>query len=252
MYLVFTRMPRESYRRQPKSLLSYLCYVFRALINSLVWRRTQFSPTGPLPCQMTKWNHHLFFQIESTEQCTCEVFKPTLRLALLTGRCRPAVVGLQQTFLTDSKSPSFTGFNILTKYSLKDRATGGVSSLINDSYLFSEVHFAGGGCEGNTGQGRHLLQYLSSSVRSRCQDGYDHPNRTTAVSVRVLGDFNGHSPEAKSSVKSKILKSLTPEDNCWRRSSQKWIDVFLNDGSATYFHPAAGSTSALDLSICGP
>ena len=140
MYLVFTRMPRESYRRQPKSLLSYLCYVFRALINSLVWRRTQFSPTGPLPCQMTKWNHHLFFQIESTEQCTCEVFKPTLRLALLTGRYRPAVVGLQQTFLTDSKSPSFTGFNILTKYSLKDRATGGVSLLINDSYLFSEVH----------------------------------------------------------------------------------------------------------------
>ena len=89
---------------------------------------------------MTKWNHHLFFQIESTEQCTCEVFKPTLRLALLTGRYRPAVVGLQQTFLTESKSPSFTGFNILTKYSLKDRATGGVSLLINDSYLFSEVH----------------------------------------------------------------------------------------------------------------
>ena len=26
----------------------------------------------------------------------------------------------------------------------------------------------------------------------------------------------------------------------------------LNDGSATYIHPAIGSTSALDLSICGP
>ena len=26
----------------------------------------------------------------------------------------------------------------------------------------------------------------------------------------------------------------------------------LNDGSATYFHPATGSTSALDFSICGP
>ena len=26
----------------------------------------------------------------------------------------------------------------------------------------------------------------------------------------------------------------------------------LNDGSATYIHPATGSTSALDLSICGP
>ena len=35
MYLVFTRMPGESYRRRLSSLL-YLCYVFRALINSLV------------------------------------------------------------------------------------------------------------------------------------------------------------------------------------------------------------------------
>ena len=36
MYLLFTRMPGESYRRRLSSLLLYLCYVFRALINSLV------------------------------------------------------------------------------------------------------------------------------------------------------------------------------------------------------------------------
>ena len=36
MYLVFRRMPGESYRRRLMSLLLYLCYVFRALINSLV------------------------------------------------------------------------------------------------------------------------------------------------------------------------------------------------------------------------
>ena len=39
MYLVFsvTRMPGEpSYRRRLRSLLLYLCYVFRALIKSLV------------------------------------------------------------------------------------------------------------------------------------------------------------------------------------------------------------------------
>ena len=36
MYLVFTRMPGDSYRRRLRSLLLYLCYVFRALINSLV------------------------------------------------------------------------------------------------------------------------------------------------------------------------------------------------------------------------
>ena len=34
MYLVFTRMPGESYGRRLRSLL-YLCYIFRALVNSL-------------------------------------------------------------------------------------------------------------------------------------------------------------------------------------------------------------------------
>ena len=36
MYLVFTRMPGESYRMRLRSLLFCLCDVFRALINSLV------------------------------------------------------------------------------------------------------------------------------------------------------------------------------------------------------------------------
>ena len=40
MYLVFTCTPGESYHRQLRSLLLYLCYVFWALINSLVcWLR---------------------------------------------------------------------------------------------------------------------------------------------------------------------------------------------------------------------
>ena len=36
VYLVFTRMPGESNSRRLRSLLLYMCYVFRALINSLV------------------------------------------------------------------------------------------------------------------------------------------------------------------------------------------------------------------------
>ena len=36
MYLVFTHMPGESYRRRLRSLLLYLCYLFRVPVNSLV------------------------------------------------------------------------------------------------------------------------------------------------------------------------------------------------------------------------
>ena len=36
MYLIFTRIPGETYRRRLRSL-SYFCYVFWDFINSLVW-----------------------------------------------------------------------------------------------------------------------------------------------------------------------------------------------------------------------
>ena len=41
------------------------------------------------------------------------------------------------------KIPAFSGFNILNKNSLNNKATRGVALLINNSYLFSEVQFAG-------------------------------------------------------------------------------------------------------------
>ena len=36
MYLVFTRMPGETYRKRLRPLLLYLCEVFRATISSVV------------------------------------------------------------------------------------------------------------------------------------------------------------------------------------------------------------------------
>ena len=48
MYLAFTRMPGESYRRWFRSLLLYLCYVFWALINSLVCWSLLLGWTTPL------------------------------------------------------------------------------------------------------------------------------------------------------------------------------------------------------------
>ena len=37
MYLVFTRVQGESYRRRLRSLLLWLCDIFRALISSQLW-----------------------------------------------------------------------------------------------------------------------------------------------------------------------------------------------------------------------
>ena len=61
----------------------------------------------------------------------------------------------------------------------------------------------------------------------------------------LLGDFSGHYPvwgNESYNSRGQMLEDLFSEmDLC-----------ILNDGSSTYIHPATGSTSALDLSICGP
>ena len=157
--------------------------------------------------------------------------------------------GLQETFLSNSKTPSFSGFNILTKNSLNDRATGGVALLINKSYLFSEVQL-------NTPLQAVAARVTLNKVVTFCSiylPPSDHVAKTDLINLIeqlpspfvLLGDFSGHSPvwgnESYNSRGQMLEDFFSEMDLC-----------ILNDGSLTYIHPATGSTSALDLSICGP
>ena len=82
IYLVFTRMPGDSYRRRLRSLLSYLCYVFRALINSLVcWfclvLNKVYSYTGIInSTNNNKYRKHKSNMIMSVLHC-CSVRRQT-------------------------------------------------------------------------------------------------------------------------------------------------------------------------------
>ena len=119
-------------------------------------------------------------------------------LALLSRRYKPAVSVLQETFVTSSKTPSFSGFNILTKNSLNDRATGGVALLINKSYLFSEVLL-------NTPLQAVAARVTLNKVVTFCSIIFLHqitlPRLIWLTQTEqlpspfvLLGDFNGHSP----------------------------------------------------------
>ena len=166
-------------------------------------------------------------------------------LALLSRRYKPTVFGLQETFLTSSKSPSFSGFSILTKNSPNDRATGGVALL----YLFSEVHL-------NTPLQAVAARVTLNKVVTFCSiylPPSDHVAKTDLINLTeqlpspfvLLGNFNGHSPvwgNESYNSRGQMLEDLFSEMEL----------CILNDGSSTYIHPATGSTSALDLSICGP
>ena len=61
VYVPYTRMPRESYRRRLRSSLLYLRDVFRALINSLVcWKRQTRSREARLNNTLNKFSAKCF------------------------------------------------------------------------------------------------------------------------------------------------------------------------------------------------
>ena len=143
-------------------------------------------------------------------------------LALLLRRYKPAVFGLQETFLTISKTPSFSGFNILTKNSLNDRATGGVALLINKSYLFSEVHL-------NTPLQVVAARVTLNKVITFCSvylPPSDHVPKTDLINL--IEQLPSPFFWAISTVtpRSGVSSPITAEEKCWRISSQKWIYAF--------------------------
>ena len=86
MYLVFTRMPGESYRRRLGSLL-YLWYVLRALINSLVCCSRQ--------SQQKVSSKHLYNEIidrhtdkTHTVECPWMTASGKAKTRITAGRCR--------------------------------------------------------------------------------------------------------------------------------------------------------------------
>ena len=61
----------------------------------------------------------------------------------------------------------------------------------------------------------------------------------------ILVDFDGHHKKWNGrdmNPRSRIIEDFLSDENL----------CFLNDDSITYLHPASGSTSSIDLSLCDP
>ena len=78
MYLVFTRMPGESYRRLLRSLLLYLCYVFRVLTPLFVDQT--HTHTLSLSLSHTHIHTHIHIYIHTHTACT-DLFMPLMQMA---------------------------------------------------------------------------------------------------------------------------------------------------------------------------
>ena len=126
--------------------------------------------------------------------------------------------GLQETFLTNSKLPSFSGFNILTKNSLNDKATGGVALLVNKSCLFSEVHL-------NTPLKAVAARVTLNKVITFCSiylPPLDHVAKTDLINlIEQLPSLFFFWVTSAVIPRFGVMSPITTEDKCWRPSSQK-------------------------------
>ena len=143
------------------------------------------------------------------------------------------------------------GFNCihLTSRDIGGRACGGVSVLVRDGIPYSECKLY------TTLQAKAVTisrsktiticslylppsEYLNIVLLSRLIDQLPVP-------FVICGDFNGHSMtwdcDKDSSREDRIDDFITENSIC-----------LLNDGSYTYLHPATGTFTAIDLSLCSP
>ena len=150
----------------------------------------------------------------------------------------------QETLLTNSKLPRFSGFNNLNKKSLNDRAL-----FIENSYLFTEVQL-------NTPLQAVAARVTMSKAVTVCNI-YIPPSVDVSLSdleqliqqlpapFVLVGDFNAHSPlwgDVRQDSRGQMLEKLLDDYNL----------CLLNTGDPTYRHHSHHSFSVPDLSICDP
>ena len=129
------------------------------------------------------------------------------------------------------------------------RACGGVSVLVRDGIPSSE-------CTLNTSLQAKAVTISTSKTITICSL-YLPPSENLNIVLLtrliaqlptpfvICGDFNGHSVtwgcDKNNSRRDRIDDFITENNVC-----------LLNDGSYTYLHPATGTFTAIDLSLCSP
>ena len=169
-------------------------------------------------------------------------------LEYLMSQHNPSVIALQETQTLDHRVYNFKNFKSFTNLNY-NTAAGGTALLINRNTLHSELPL-------NTTieavAARVSLHrtiticniYLPPSRDVSKQEIEDLLEQLPAP-ILLLGDFNAHSPiwgGDRTTPRGRSLEEIFNERNLF----------ILNDDQTTYLHPATGTRSVLDLSVCDP
>ena len=181
----------------------------------------------------------------------CRGLKPNYNeILLLLSLLKPSVFCLQETFLKQEDNINFKGFNLYNYiYTAGQKPSGGSSILVHSSYPQREIKLSTD------------LQAVAVSVSLEKEiticslyippNFTLHPQHLNSLLEQLpspyllVGDFNGHNMLwgcSKNNVRGEIIENfIEANDLC-----------LMNDKSHTYLHPATGTFSSLDLSLCHP
>ena len=181
----------------------------------------------------------------------CRGLKPNYNeILLLLSLLKPSVFCLQETFLKQEDNINFKRFNLYNYiYTAGQKPSGGSSILVHSSYPQRKIKLSTD------------LQAVAVSVSLEKEiticSLYIPPNFTLHSQhlnslleqlpspYLLVGDFNGHNMLwgcSKNNVRGEIIENfIEANDLC-----------LMNDKSHTYLHPATGTFSSLDLSLCHP
>ena len=157
---------------------------------------------------------------------------------------------LQETFLKDTDNITVRGFNLLHKcQKTENRASGGVSILVNENILQSIVPL-------NTNLQAVAVKVTAHKTITLCSvylPPRNHFNFNPKDLQNVIdqlpfpfiqmGDFNGHHTLwgcEDVNNRGQQLEDLVLKNDL----------ILLNDKSHTYFHSASGTFTSIDLTLC--
>ena len=171
-------------------------------------------------------------------------------LSLLISEHKPVAVCLQETFLKDNHTFSLRNHSIYHKSSpAGGRACGGVAILVNNSVPHEPITL-------QTSLQVNAVKLSLNKTITLCSVylppsmplGFDGLHELVAQLPKpflMVGDFNSHNTlwgcEDTNPKGRQLEEFISEHDLC-----------ICNDKSHTYLHPATGSYSALDLTICSP
>lgn len=171
-------------------------------------------------------------------------------LLLLINDYDPAVLCLQETFLKDSDNIALRNYTSYSSFSVNNgRAAGGVSVIVNNNAPHSKINLNSNLQAVAVSITLHRVITFCSIYIPPSSDlsstDLDNLVRQLPSPFIILGDFNGHNilwgSKDLNDKGRKVEDFITRHNLC-----------LYNDKSATYLHPATGSYTSIDLSLCYP